>query len=138
MKSIMNRLAVLSSVIFLTSAGAQVAFGPVSGDAEKGTQLYYDYGCYECHGFNGIGRKNLANDVSGIMSNETVFLAFLRARSDMNPIFPTQSMPNYTSDSLSDEDAKDIYAYIRTFKDEPPEVDDIPVLKAILEDAEHE
>ena len=126
----------LSCVFFLATAGAQVAFGPVSGDAEKGTQLYYDYGCYGCHGFNGIGRQNLANDVSGIMFNETVFLTYLRARADMNPLFPTQSMPNYTAASLSDEDAKDIYAYIRTFKDDPPEVEDIPVLRAILEDAE--
>jgi cytochrome c553 len=129
-------LAVLSPVLLLATAVAQVAFGPITGDAEKGQQLYYDYGCYGCHGYNGIGRQNLANDVSGIMFNETVFLTYLRARADMNPLFPTQSMPNYSADSLSDEDAKNIYAYIRTFKDEPPEVDDIPALKGILEDAE--
>lgn len=134
----MNRMTVvaLSFVLLVATAGAQVAFGPISGDAKKGTQLYYDYGCYSCHGFNGIGRQNLANDVSGIMFNETVFLTYLRARAEMNPLFPTQSMPNYSADSLSDEDAKNIYAYIRTFKDEPPEVEDIPALKAILEDAE--
>ena len=126
----------LSFVFLAATAGAQVAFGPISGDAKKGTQPYYDYGCYGCHGFNGIGRQNLANDVSGIMFNETVFLAYLRARSEMNPLFPTQSMPNYSADSLSDEDATNIYAYIRTFKDEPPEVEDIPTLKAILEEAE--
>ena len=133
----MNRLTVALSLMFLVvTAGAQVAFGPITGDAEKGTQLYYDYGCYGCHGFNGIGRQNLANDVSGIMFNEAVFLTYLRARTDMNPLFPTQSMPNYSADSLSDDNAKDIYAYIRTFKDEPPELDDIPTLKGILEDAE--
>ena len=129
-------LAVLSSVFLLATAVAQVAFGPITGDAEKGQQSYYDYGCYGCHGYNGIGRQNLANDVSGIMFNETVFLTYLRARADMNPLFPTQSMPNYSAESLSDENAKNIYAYIRTFRDEPPEVDDIPALKGILEDAE--
>jgi cytochrome c len=98
--------------------------------------LYYDYGCYGCHGFSGIGRKNLANGVSGILFNETVFLAYLRARADQNPLFPTQSMPNYAEASLPDKDALDIYAYIRTFKDDAPEVDEIPVLKAILQDAE--
>ena len=126
----------LSAIFLLTTAVAQVAFGPISGDAGKGKQLYYDYGCFGCHGFNGIGRQNLANDVSGIMFNETVFLTYLRARADMNPLFPTQSMPNYSASSLSDNDAKDIYAYIRTFKDEPPEVEDIPALKGILDDAE--
>lgn len=134
----MIRLAavVLSSVFVLTTAVAQVEFGPITGDAEGGKQLYHDYGCFGCHGFSGIGRQNLANDVSGIMFNETVFLTYLRARADMNPLFPTQSMPNYSADSLSDDDAKDIYAYIRTFKDDPPELEDIPALQGILEDAE--
>ena len=134
----MNRMTVvgLSSIFLLATAVAQVEFGPISGDAEEGKQSYYDYGCYGCHGYNGIGRQNLANDVSGIMFNETVFLTYLRARADMNPLFPTQSMPNYSAEGLSDENAKNIYAYIRTFKDDPPEVDDIPALKGILEDAE--
>jgi len=123
-------------VFILGAASAQTVFGPVTGDAEKGAQLYYDFGCYGCHGYNGIGRKNLANDVSGIMFNETVFLTYLRARADQNPVFPNSGMPNYGVESLSDEDAKDIYAFIRTFKDEPPNVEDIPALKAILEDAE--
>lgn len=138
MKIMMNRITAvgLSFVFFLASAVAQVEFGPISGDAEQGKQLYYDYGCYGCHGYSGIGRQNLANDVSGIMFNETVFLTYLRARADMNPLFPTQSMPNYSANSLSDENAKNIYAYIRTFKDEPPAVDDIPALKGILEDAQ--
>ncbi len=120
----------------LATANAQVAFGPISGDIERGAQYYYDYGCYGCHGFSGIGRKNLANDVSGIMFSEDVFLVYLRARADLNPLFPTQNMPNYPESSLSNEKAKDIYAYIRTFKDEPPEVEDIPALKAILDAAQ--
>jgi len=122
----------------LATAAAQVEFGPVSGSAEKGAQLYYDHGCYGCHGFSGIGRKNLANDVSGIMFSEEVFLAYLRARADLNPLFPTQNMPNYPAVSLSDDSAKDIYAYIRTFEDDPPDVDDIPTLKAILDAAQED
>jgi len=138
MKKTINRsvLAVLSLALLIGSAGAQVAFGPISGDADKGKTLYYDYGCFGCHGFNGIGKKNLANDVSGIMFREDVYLTYLRGREEMNPLFPTQDMPNYPADSLSDEDALDIYAYIRTFKDNPPEVEDIPALKAILDAAE--
>jgi mono/diheme cytochrome c family protein len=134
----MQRMIVVlcSVVLLLGTAAAQIAFGPISGDAGKGKQLYYDYGCYGCHGYGGIGRKNIANDVSGIMSREEIYLTFLRAREDMNPLFPTQSMPNYPANSLSDEDALDIYAYIRTFKDDPPATQDIPALKAILEAAE--
>jgi mono/diheme cytochrome c family protein len=126
----------LFSVVLAGVAVAQVALGPVTGDVDKGKDLYYAQGCYGCHGYNGIGRKNLANDVSGIMSNEQVFLIYLRAREDQNPLFPTQSMPNYPVTSLPDEQARDIYAYIRTFKDSPPDVEDIPALQGILDAAE--
>lgn len=131
-----STIKVISLVLLATFARAQVEFGPISGDSAKGSQLYYDHGCYGCHGFNGIGRQNLANDVSGIMFSEEVFLVYLRARADLNPLFPTQNMPNYPETSLSDDAAKDIYAYIRTFKDEPPDVEDIPALKAILDGAQ--
>jgi len=131
-------VVLISSGMLLTTAVAQVEFGPITGNAENGQQLYYDYGCYGCHGFGGIGRQNLANDVSGIMFSEEVFLAYLRARSDLNPLFPTQNMPNYPADSLPDDSAKDIYAFIRTFKDDPPEVEDIPALKAILDAAQQD
>lgn len=120
----------------LSSATAQLQFGPISGDANKGKQLYYDYACYSCHGYQGIGRKNLANNVSGIMFSEQVFLVYLRARADLNPMSPVQDMPSYPADSLPDEEALDIYAYIRTFKDEPPELQDIDVLQSILDAAE--
>lgn len=140
MTKLLNRFTVLAvvSTFVLGTVGAQAAFGPATGDVEKGKQLYYDYGCYACHGYSGIGRKNLANDVSGVMFDETVFLTYLRARADQNPVFPNSGMPNYAEESLSDEDAKDIYAYIRTFRDEPPDVEDIPALKGILEDAENQ
>jgi hypothetical protein len=44
-------------------------------------------------------------------------------------------MPNYSEAVISDKQAKDIYAYMKTFKDNPPEIEDISVLKEILENA---
>lgn len=123
-------LLALSSVSF-----TQAADEPLSGNAKRGEKFYFEQGCYACHGYNGIGRHNLANGVSGIMTNEAIFLVYLRARGDMNPMLPTQSMPHYSKESLSDEDALDIYAHIRTFKDNPPEAEKIPALKTILDDA---
>jgi cytochrome c len=114
---------------------AQIPFGPISGDADKGQEQYYQHGCYGCHGYTGIGKRNLANDVSALMSNEQLFLNYLRARDDLNPSLPTQKMPSYSQQTISDEKALDIYAYIRTFKDAPPETIDIPALNLILEDA---
>lgn len=122
-------------VLLSAIAIAELPYGPISGDAEVGKQLYFDHGCYGCHGYQGIGRRDLANDASGIMLNEQVFLIYLRARADKSPEFPTQDMPNYPESSLPDVAAKDIYAYIRTFKDEPPAIEDIPALQGVLDDA---
>jgi mono/diheme cytochrome c family protein len=41
-------------------------------------------------------------------------------------------MPNFGENSLSDKQAKDIYAFIRTFKSNAPETKDIPTLNAIV------
>ncbi len=133
MKNIRSSVALVSvcSVLLVATAAGQD-----SGDTDNGKQLYFDHACYSCHGYGGIGRRNIANNASGILVSEEVFITYLRARADQNPQFPTQTMPNYAASSLSDDDARDIYAFIRTLKDDPPEVDDIPALKGILEDAE--
>ncbi len=44
-------------------------------------------------------------------------------------------MPNFPESSLSDEEAKDLYAYVRTFKDNAPPLEEIPTLNAIVESA---
>ena len=117
---------------------------PITGfatddEAEKtGKQLYYDYACYACHGYQGIGKHNLANGASGILSNEQVFLIYLRARADAKPGNPVQTMPSYPANTLSDADAKKIFAYINTFRDNPPPVEDIPALQGILDDLDAE
>lgn len=134
---IRKTVALLLPALFLTVglAFAQIEFGTISGNAEKGKELYYQHGCYGCHGYSGIGKRNLANDVSGLMSTEQLFLVYLRARGDQNPMLPTQRMPNYSEQVLPDDEALDIYAYIRSFKDLPPEVGAIPPLRTILEGA---
>jgi hypothetical protein len=45
-------------------------------------------------------------------------------------------MPNYAAETLNDVQAKDIYAYIRTFKATAPPADKIPTLNAILSAAQ--
>lgn len=125
----------LSAIIFLfvLSQGA-IAQG-TSGDAGKGEQLYYDYACYSCHGYNATMRIPLIGDKSGIMADEQLFLRFLRLRADQNPVNPKNSMPNYDVNVLSDEQALDIFAYIKSLKDDSPELEDIPVFVEILESA---
>ena len=126
----------------LTMAGiaavsiASLALAQDAADIERGKQAYYDYACYACHGFQGIGRRNLANRASGVLISEEVFLIYLRARGDHNPAISEQTMPHYPASSLPDEVARDIYAYILTFEDAPPPVEEIPALKDIVDAAE--
>ena len=107
----------------------------ISGDAQQGTELYYDFACYSCHGYNATMRVPLVGDASGIMSSEAVFLNYLRLRAEQNPTNPKNSMPNYSADTLSDEQARDIYAYIFSLVDDPPAVADNPIMQEMLEAA---
>lgn len=106
-----------------------------AGDPDSGASVYYEHGCYGCHGYNGTGKTPLANNVSGVMVSEDVFLLFLRQRADRNPVLPDKSMPNYAVEALSDEQAVNVYAYIKTLTDDPPEIEEIPTFVKILEAA---
>ena len=104
---------------------------PVTGNAVAGKKLYFDYSCYGCHGYNGeTGRAFVGN--WGNLQTEAGFIAFLRLRGDRASATPATSMPNFPENTLSEKQAKDIYAYIRTFKSNSPEVKDIPTLNSIV------
>jgi mono/diheme cytochrome c family protein len=111
---------------------------PVTGNASSGKSLYYSYGCYACHGYNGETGARAFVGRWGNLSTEQAFIRFLRGRANVTPIVPSTSMPNFAEESLSDKQAKDIYAYIRTFKSTAPEVKNIPALTAIIEASKQE
>lgn len=108
---------------------------PVTGNATAGKGLYYSYGCYACHGYNGETGARAFVGNWGNLSTEEHFLTFLRGRANVAPVTPSTSMPNFGESTLSDKQAKDIYAYIRTFKSTAPPLKDIPTLNAIVEAA---
>ena len=129
------------------SAGVLLALATVSaqsptdagapGNPVTGKKLYESYTCYGCHGFTGeTGARALLPGKSANLASESRFIAFLRARANVAPNEPSTSMPNYSSTTLTDAQARDVYAYIRTFKSNAPEVDDIPVFKQILSAAQ--
>lgn len=105
---------------------------PVSGNATAGKGLYYVYGCYACHSYNGETGARPFVGRWGHLATEQEFITFLRGRANVAPVTPAQSMPNFSEASLSDKQARDIYAYIRTFKSSAVEVKDSPTLTAIL------
>ena len=111
-----------------------LAAGPVTAqDVSRGKTLYLAHSCFGCHGYNGTGSTPLANRDTGILLSEPGFIAFLRMRSELNPVLPSTQMPNYSEESLSDPYARDLYAYIRLLSDSPPQVDEIPAMQKILE-----
>ena len=111
---------------------------PVTGNAAAGKQLYYSFGCYACHGYNGETGARAFVGRWGNLSTEQAFLTFLRGRANVAPLVPTTSMPNFSENSMSDKQAKDIYAYIRTFKSTAPEAKDTSTLNAIVDAAKQE
>jgi mono/diheme cytochrome c family protein len=106
---------------------------PVTGNAATGKKLYYDHACYSCHGFNGeTGARPFVPNWPANLATERSFTAFLRGRANLSPVQPSTAMPNYPVESLSDAQARDIYAYIRSFKSAQPAVDKIPAMSQIL------
>ena len=147
MKNISLLAAVVCALVSLGSAlYAQVGGGtggavpnrpaptsPVTGGASAGKALYYSYACYACHGYNGETGVRAFVGRWGNLATEEAFIAFLRGRANIAPIVPSTSMPNFGEASLSNRQAKDISAFIRTFKSSAPDLKDIPALNAIIE-----
>ena len=143
----LGALVAAAVALSIASAGAQAPAGgqgaarprsqpptsPVTGNAVTGKQLYEGYSCYACHGYTGETGRAFVGNWSGNLATETSFIAFLRGRANVAPAQPSTSMPNFSAATLSDAQAKDIYAYIRTFRSHAPaNAEDIPVLNQIL------
>src|ERR1700733_2602726 len=111
---------------------------PVSGNAVSGKALYYSYGCYACHGYNGETGARPFVGRWGNLATEQGFITFLRGRANVAPLVPSTSMPNFGEAALPDKKAKDIYAYIRTFKSSAPPLKDIPTLNSIVDAAKQD
>jgi len=120
------------------AANVPAPTSPVSGNAVSGKGLYYAFGCYACHGYNGETGARPFVGRWGNLQTEQSFLTFLRGRANVAPVTPSTSMPNFSEASVSDRQAKDIYAYIRSFKSSAPELKEIPTLNAIVDAAKQE
>jgi mono/diheme cytochrome c family protein len=130
----MTRKTVVLAAALIAVAGAAHAqgSGAQGGDPARGKALYYDNTCYGCHGFNGqTGARNLVGTNSPIIASQETFISFLRGRANFAPMVPSTAMPTFPRSAISDAQAADIYAYIKTFKLNSPDVKDIPAYAAI-------
>lgn len=92
----------------------------VPADAPRGKELYLKYSCYACHGYDGHGGAG-ARLVPFAMTPAR-FTAYVR-----NP----RRMPPYTEKVLSDAQAADVFAYIKSLPASPA-ADQIPLLSRIM------
>jgi mono/diheme cytochrome c family protein len=132
--ALVTLLLPVSATLVMGQDGSPAA--QVTGSVANGRGLYYDHTCYGCHGFNGeTGSRDLVGTNSAVLASEENFVRFLRLRADQAPLFPSTRMPNYPESSLSDAQARDIYAFIRSFRMSAPDVEDVPALQTIIESA---
>jgi len=99
-----------------------VAHEPVlAASAEHGKTVFFQKGCWQCHGTMGQGSimtsggKRLAPSP---LPWET-FSSFVRSTN--------RAMPPFSEKVLSDSDLADIYAYLQSIP-KPPEANSIPLL----------
>jgi ubiquinol-cytochrome c reductase cytochrome c subunit len=115
--------------MILAVAGLTLAVGPISaqqgsapaGDVANGKTLYAQVGCYQCHGLAGQGAQMTGPRVSRTEFPFEGFLYQLR--------HPAGQMPPYEAAVLSDQEAADLYAYLRQMP-APRDPRSIPLLKA--------
>src|SRR5579872_998760 len=104
----------------MTPTAGQQASSP-AGNAENGKTLYRETGCYQCHGLAGQGAMATGPRVSRTEFAFDGFLNQLRR--------PANQMPPYEAAVVSDQDAADIYVYLRQMPP-PRDPDSIPLLKS--------
>ena len=118
------RVFVLSWLAFgapgAVRAFAQTPAAPPSGNAQSGKDLYAKYSCYACHGYDGHGGAGAR--LVPMRMNLPGFTLYIK-----NP----RQMPPYTAKVLSDPQAADLWAYIKSMP-ESPAADKIPLLTRII------
>ncbi len=90
-------------------------------DAANGKKIFLRDGCYECHGYNGQGTIQGARLAPPVLNAEGM-IRYVRK--------PAGAMPAFTDKVLSDQELKDIYAYLKSLP-APAPVKDIPLLNQI-------
>jgi mono/diheme cytochrome c family protein len=92
--------------------------GAPRGDVAHGRKLFFDTGCYQCHGVEGATGGPGGRLAPDPLPFDAV-LGQLRR--------PVARMPIYTAQVMSDQDVADIYAYLKG-QPQPRPVAEIPLL----------
>ena len=110
--------AAFAFAALLTSAASAQ---PGTGNAQQGKELYLKYSCYACHGYDGHGGAGAR--IVPLPLTVQRFTAFVRT---------PRRMPPYSEKVLTDSQAADLFAYIKSLP-ASPSADQIPLLKRIMD-----
>jgi mono/diheme cytochrome c family protein len=124
-------LLALSAFAALSSlAAAQTAAPPLAtpqlaaptGSAQRGKVVFETtLRCFACHGYDGqTGSPRLVP----MARSEDIFLAYVRKPA-------TQGMPSFAA--VSEQQLRDVYAYIRSIPQAAPSPDSVPLIKGLLD-----
>jgi mono/diheme cytochrome c family protein len=131
--SFKRALRALCSLLALAAlpslAGAQAPAAPTgtqlaapTGSAQRGKVVFETtLRCFACHGYDGqTGSPRLVP----MARSEDIFLAYVRKPA-------TQGMPSFAA--VSEQQLRDVYAYIRSIPQAAPSPDSVPLIKGILD-----
>ena len=119
--------------------------GAYAQDLEKGKEIYYENGCYTCHGYQGKGtfvlRANILTPTPPVLvkgkapflGSEALFRTYLRMRGEQRHDKPSVEMPHYPASVIDDASAANLYAFIATFTEDEPELEEIDAMQWILD-----
>jgi mono/diheme cytochrome c family protein len=110
----------VATLLWSVQLSAQTPSAAPAGNAENGKKLWVERACYQCHGYVAQGGAGEAPRLSGRVPPWAAFTTFLRT--------PADQMIPYTKKVLPDQEAADIYAWLKSLPP-PPSVSSIPELK---------
>ena len=101
---------------------APTATAAPTGNAQRGKVIFEtQLRCFACHGYDGqTGSPRLVP----MARSEDIFLAYVRKPA-------TQGMPSFAA--VSEQQLRDVYAYIRSIPQAAPAPDSVPLIKGILD-----
>lgn len=104
------------------SAQTPTPLAAPTGDAQRGKVVFETtLRCFACHGYDGqTGSPRLVP----MARSEDIFLAYVRKPA-------TQGMPSFAA--VSEQQLRDVYAYIRSIPQAAPGPDSVPLIKGILD-----
>ena len=123
------RLSFIAALLLvaLTSAAtaqapAPALTAPPTGNAQRGKVVFETtLRCFACHGYDGqTGSPRLVP----MARAEDIFLAYVRKPA-------TQGMPSFAA--TSEQELRDVYAYIRSIPQAAPAADSMPLIKGIVD-----